>query len=187
MELFPMTCCGVFIMPLDAVQPSGRQVRPITGRFVLIIFIAFFGVIFAVNGVMMTLAIRTMPGLDVKNGYVASQVMNGELAAMRQQTERGWKADIIVRQSNGAASVSFRLSDRDGTTVNGLDAKARLAHPALTRADHIAAMIEVAPGHYVAQWPDVSPGAWTIVVEAGRGGERLFATRNRIVLSEGRP
>jgi nitrogen fixation protein FixH len=185
-----MSCCGVFIMPHDATDPAvmpAREARPITGRFVLIAFIAFFGVVGAVNAVMMTLAIKTMPGLDVKNGYVASQAMNGEISAMRQQAERGWKADIAVQLKNGSAPVSIQLTDRDGAPVTGLDVKARLAHPALTRADHVAAMIEAGPGQYTAEWPDILPGAWTIVVEAGRGGERVYATRNRVVLKETRP
>jgi nitrogen fixation protein FixH len=185
-----MSCCGVFIMPYDVTGPSVTPVkegRPVTGRFVLITFIAFFGVIAAVNAVMMTLAIRTMPGLDVKNGYVASQAMNGEISTMRQQAERGWKADIAVQLKNGSAPVSIQLTDRDGAPVTGLDVKARLAHPALTRADHVAAMIEASPGQYTAEWPDILPGAWTIVIEADQGGERVFATRNRVVLTEARP
>jgi nitrogen fixation protein FixH len=186
-----MSCCGVFIMPHDATPPAVtaavREVRPITGRFVLIAFVSFFGVIAAVNGVMMTLAIRTMPGLDVKNGYVASQAMNGEILAMRQQTERGWKADIAVQLKSGSAPVNITLTDRDGAPVTGLDVKVRLAHPALVRADHVAAMTEARPGQYTAEWPDIAPGAWTIVVEAGRNGQRMFATRNRIVLTEARP
>jgi nitrogen fixation protein FixH len=185
-----MICCGAFIMPYEATEPSAasvKKVRPITGRFVLITFIVFFGIIAAVNAVMMTLAIRTMPGLDVKNGYVASQAMNGEISAMRQQAERGWKADIAVQLKNGSVPVSIQLTDRNGAPVTGLDVKARLAHPALTRADHVAAMIEASPGRYTAEWPDILPGAWTIVVEADRGGERVYATRNRVVLKEKRP
>jgi nitrogen fixation protein FixH len=177
-------------MPIDATEPDVprvREARPITGRFVLITFLAFFGVIAAVNGVMMTLAIRTMPGLDVKNGYVASQAMNGEISAMRQQAERGWTADIALQLRNGSAPLGIRLADRDGLPVTGLDVKARLAHPALARADHSATLIEASPGNYTAEWRDIQAGAWTIVVEADRGGERVFATRNRVVLTDVRP
>ncbi len=39
--------------------------RPITGRFVLICLIVFFGLIIAINVVMMKLAIETLPGTDV--------------------------------------------------------------------------------------------------------------------------
>ena len=36
--------------------------RPITGRFVLICLIAFFGMIIAVNVIMMRFALETLPG-----------------------------------------------------------------------------------------------------------------------------
>ena len=185
-----MSCCGGFIMPHDTAQPPmgpARQVRPITGRFVLISFVAFFGVIAAVNAVMMTLAIRTMPGLDVKNGYVASQAMNREIDEMRMQTERGWKADAIVRLKNGLAPVSISLTDKTGSPVSGRAVTARLAHPALTRADHSGGLIERRPGFYAAELPDIQPGAWTLVLEASRNGERVFVSRNRIVLTEAAP
>jgi nitrogen fixation protein FixH len=182
-----MSCCGVFIMPYEATQPTAvrsREARPITGRFVLITFIAFFGVIAAVNGIMMTLAIRTMPGLEVKNGYVASQAMNGQIDAMRLQAERGWKADVSVRLKDKMAPVSVSLLDRDGRPITGLAVTGRLAHPALTRADHTAALVEARPGVYSAAFTDVTAGGWTLVVEANRGHERVFSSRNRIVLTE---
>jgi nitrogen fixation protein FixH len=184
-----MCCCGVFIMPHEATEPCTRvrrEPKPITGRFVLFTCTAFFGVIFAVNATMMTLAIRTMPGLDVKNGYVASQAMNGEIEAMRRQDERGWSAEVEVRLVNGLAPVHVRLTARDGRPVSGLDVRARLAHPALTRADHSADLREVQPGVYAAEIADASAGAWTLVVEARRDGERVFASRNRAVLMERR-
>jgi nitrogen fixation protein FixH len=185
-----MSCCGVFIMPFDGSQLAvlpGKQARQITGRFVLFCLIGFFGVIFAVNGVMMTLAIRTMPGLDVKNGYVASQAMNREIGAMRLQAGRGWRADISVKLDNRLAAAAVSVVDRDGKPVTGLEITARLAHPALTRADHRSGLIEHRPGLYLAEFPDVQAGAWTFVVEADRSGERVFASRNRVVLVEARP
>jgi nitrogen fixation protein FixH len=177
-------------MSHDTAQPpmvQRRPVRPITGRFVLVIFIAFFGVIAAVNAVMMTLAIRTMPGLDVANGYVASQAMNQEFEAMRIQTERGWKADVSVQLKNSQAPISLSLTDKAGSPVTGLAVTARLAHPALTRADHSGILIERRPGFYSAEISDIQPGAWTLVLEASRNGARMFASRNRTVLSESKP
>ncbi len=182
-----MSCCGVFIMSSEAASPAGqapRPPRPLTGRFVLILCVAFFGIVAAVNGVMMTYAITTMPGLDAANGYVASQRMNREFDAMRQQAERGWKADVAVALRNGDAPVSLALTDRDGRPVTGLAVTARLAHPALTRADHIGLLTETGPGLYAAVVPRVQPGAWTLVLEAERAGQRVFASRNRIMLKD---
>ncbi|MGL4441904.1 MAG: FixH family protein [Bosea sp. (in: a-proteobacteria)] len=161
--------------------------RPVTGRFVLFCCIAFFGTIAAVNAVMMTLAIRTMPGLDVANGYVASQSMNREIETMRSQTERAWTADIAAGLKDGVTPVSVSLTDKAGQPVTGLSVTVRLAHPALTRADHTSMLIERRPGLYAADFSDVQAGAWTLVVEANQRGERVFASRNRIILAEPRP
>jgi nitrogen fixation protein FixH len=185
-----MCCCGVLILPHDMTQPSmnpARPPRPITGRFVRFCFIGFFGVIAAVNATMMTLAIRTMPGLDVANGYVASQGMNREIDAMRSQTERAWTADVAAALKNNVAPISISLSDRLGKPVTGLAVTARLAHPALTRADHTGALIERRPGVYSADLANIQAGAWTLVVEASQSGERVFASRNRIVLVDAKP
>lgn len=177
-------------MPHDlypAPLAAAKLPRPVTGRFVLCCCIGFFGVIFGVNAVMMTIAIRTMPGLDVANGYVASQGMNREIEAMRSQTERGWTAEVAAGLSHGQAPVSISLSDKAGKPVTGLAVTARLAHPALTRADHSGALIERRPGVYAADIADIQPGAWTLVVEASQHGERVFASRNRVILAEAEP
>jgi nitrogen fixation protein FixH len=113
--------------------------------------------------------------------------MNREIDAMRKQTERGWTADVAMTLKSGHAPVSVSFTDRTHTPVSGLDVTARLAHPALTRADHAVKLIETRPGHYAAEAPDVQPGGWGLVIEARLNGERVFASRNRIVLTEGRP
>jgi nitrogen fixation protein FixH len=185
-----MCCCGVFILPHDltpANTPVAKAPRPISGRFVLFSFVAFFGVIAAVNATMMTLAIRTMPGLDVANGYVASQGMNREIDAMRSQVARAWSADVAASLKNSTAPITVSLSDQFGRPVTGLAVTARLAHPALTRADHAGTLIEHRPGLYGTDLPDVQAGVWTLVVEASQGGQRVFASRNRIMLTQARP
>ena len=133
---------------------------------------------------MLVLAVRTMPGLDVKNGYVASQAMNGELAAMQEQSVRGWSADASVKYSEGAVPVAIRIRDRAGAPVSGMETSVRLAHPALTRADHAMRLSETAPGYYTGVISGVEPGGWTLVIEAKRDGLRQYVSRNRVTLKE---
>lgn len=54
--------------------------KEFTGRHMLAIMLAFFGVIIAVNGVMATFATRSWSGLVVENTYVASQQFNERAA-----------------------------------------------------------------------------------------------------------
>ena len=51
------------------------------GRHVLGIAVGAFGVIIAVNLVMAYQAISTFPGLEVANGYVASQTFDADRKA----------------------------------------------------------------------------------------------------------
>ncbi len=59
----------------------------IKGIHVLSMFVLGFGIIIAVNLTLAFNAIRTFPGLEVKNSYVASQSFEADRAA---QTGLGW-------------------------------------------------------------------------------------------------
>lgn len=64
--------------------------KPLTGRHVLAITLAAFGVIIAVNVLMAVKAVRTFPGLEVANSYVASQSFDRDRAV---QTALGWRVE----------------------------------------------------------------------------------------------
>jgi nitrogen fixation protein FixH len=183
-----MSCCGVFVMPPEPDQTPMRAIpreRVIDGRFVLFTFLGFFGVVFAVNGLMVSLALRTMPGLDARNGYVASQAMNATYAAVRAQAERGWIADLAVyRDARGDVPVEVSIRDKESQPVRGLTVSARLAHPAIAREDRSVGLVETSRGRYVGVIGGVKAGSWTLVVEAAQGGERLYVSRNRLTLAE---
>lgn len=68
---------------------------PITGRKVFFGMSAAFGVIIAVNLFMAYSAVRTFPGLEVKNSYVASQNFDADRAA---QEALGWSISAEVHQ-----------------------------------------------------------------------------------------
>mgnify|MGYP001068389893 CR=1 FL=1 len=61
-----------------AEQPPHRPFR-VTGRLVLAALIGFFLVVAGVNATMMTVAIRTMPGVDAMSAYETSQHFNAEI------------------------------------------------------------------------------------------------------------
>ena len=59
--------------------------RPLTGRMVLAMLLAFFGVVIGVNIVMVRLASSTFSGIGDKNAYLAGISHNRTLAAARVQ------------------------------------------------------------------------------------------------------
>ncbi len=100
----------------------------LTGRHVAMIFIGFFGTIFAVNGLLAYKAISTFPGLEVKNGYIASQEFNRRLA---DQTRLGWK--IWADERDGQVILS--ITGRDGAPVEVADLTAIVGRATEERED----------------------------------------------------
>lgn len=173
-------------MPIDlpALPPAPRAPFRLSGRFVLFAMIGFFAVVAGVNAVMMTIAIRTMPGVDVKSAYETSQRFNQEIARMRAQGERGWHVDADLRREGGAEVVAVSFADKAGRPVVGLSVDVRLEHPARRGSDRQVALAEIAPGRYQAQLSDLPAGAWTLVLSAQRDGAAVFDTRSRVMLKD---
>src|SRR5436305_14060170 len=102
---------------------SGSSVspKPLTGRKVLLMLVAFFGVVIGVNMIMMKLAIQTLPGTEVDSAYSASLAYESEIAAAHDQNARNWKVDArIGRDSGGGATVQVEARDKYGMPVSGL-------------------------------------------------------------------
>lgn len=164
-------------------QKAGQTKEPkaLTGRTVLFSLVAFFVVVSTVNAIMMTLAIKTMPGADVKSAYEASQTYNAEIARAQAQETRGWSADVTLGKGEGR-DVTIRLTDRSGAPVQGLSLKTRLAHPADRNSDIVAEAKEIAPGVYAANIAAAHGGAWDLVLEGREANREVYKSRSRIRL-----
>ncbi|WP_317056841.1 FixH family protein [Roseovarius rhodophyticola] len=99
--------------------------RKITGMHVFFGFLGAFGVIIAVNFTLAYSAVKTFPGVEVKNSYIASQTFDDRRAA---QQELGWKVEATHAQGQ------LRLSIRDD---NGRPVKAAQIHATVGRATHV--------------------------------------------------
>jgi nitrogen fixation protein FixH len=162
---------------------SRSSVRPLTGRKVLVMIVGFFGVIFAVNGVMMKLAIQTLPGTEVDSAYSASLAYENEIAAAHDQDARGWKVDAHVQRRMGAdAELRVEVHDRSGLPVTGLRFQGRFERPADRRADQAVDLVATGDGIYFGKAASILSGQWDLVLEGETGGQRLFLSKNRILL-----
>src|SRR5450756_876373 len=95
--------------------------KPLTGRKVLFMLIAFFGVVFGVNFLMMKLAIDTLPGTEVDSAYSASLAYEKDIADARDQNARNWKVDAHIQRSpDGSATLRVEARDNDGKPMTGL-------------------------------------------------------------------
>lgn len=162
---------------------TSERGRPVTGRMVLACVVAFFGVVMGVNAVMIKLAVDTMPGTEVDSAYRASLGFNGEIGAAREQASRAWRVVAQVRRdAEGTATLTVEARDKAGAPLAGLGVSAQLARPTDKRADRAVALSERGGGVYAARLDGLAPGQWDLVLEAGRGDDRLFLSRSRVVL-----
>ncbi len=158
--------------------------RPLTGRMVLLMLVAFFGVVIGVNVTMARLAIATLPGTEVDSPYQASLAYEGEIAAARAQDARRWDVDAHVeREADGAALLRLTARDKDGRPVTGLKFEGRFERPADKRADQAVELSEVGIGVYRGRLDTIAPGQWDLVLEADASGQRMFLSKNRLLLN----
>jgi nitrogen fixation protein FixH len=158
--------------------------KPLTGAKVLFMLLAFFGVVIGVNMIMMRLAIQTLPGTDVDSAYSASLAYEGEIAAAHDQNARNWKVDAhIQRGRDGGATLQVEVRDDSGKPMSGLKFQGRFERPTDRRADLPVALAETAIGIYRGSAPMIAPGQWDLVLEGDAAGQRMFLSKNRVVLN----
>lgn len=158
--------------------------KPLTGRRVFFMLVAFFGVVIGVNLVMMRFAIQTLPGTEVDSAYSASLTYAREILAARDQNSRNWKVDAHVERSGqGGAVLQIEARDHDGRPMSGLKFHGRFERPTDRRADLPVVLAETGIGIYRGSAPAIAPGQWDLVLEGVAAGQRLFLSKNRVLLN----
>lgn len=138
---------------------------PLTGRHVLTMIVAFFLVIFAVNGVFVYVSLQSHPGVTSEDAYRKGLDHNRTLENADRQNARGWKT--VVTAADGV--VEIRLSDRAGMPLTGLAVRGQARRPVHDRADTELVLREIGAGRYRAVGTTLSAGRWDLLlsVEAG--------------------
>jgi len=158
--------------------------KPLTGRMVLLVLVAFFGVVFGVNGLLMKLAIQTLPGTEVDSAYSASLAYEKEIAAARDQDARAWKVSAHVQRApDGGATVQVEARDNKGMPMAGLTFQGRFERPTDRRADQPVGLTDVGGGIYRGSAALIAPGQWDLVLEGDAAGQRMFLSKNRVLLN----
>ena len=161
-----------------------QPIRPITGRMVFFMTVSFFAVVIGVNLVMMRLAIQTLPGTEVDSAYSASLAYGKEIATARDQSERNWKVDAHVERSGqGGATLQVEVRDNTGRPMSGLTFQGRFERPTDRRADRPVELAETGIGIYRGNAETIAPGQWDLVLEGVAAGQRMFLSKNRVLLN----
>lgn len=161
---------------------DGKTVGGLQGRHVLYGFIAFFGVIFLVNGVFLYSALSTNTGVVANEPYRKGLAYNERIAAEEQQKTLGWQDDVSITREGGVGMV---VRNTDGSPVSGLIVEATLSRPATSTGERKLRLAELSPGSYGAASNAIEPGNWLLVVEARReanAAEPIYRSRRRLWL-----
>ena len=156
--------------------------RPLTGRTVLFCLIAFFGVVAGVNAIMIRAAVSTFGGVETSSSYQAGLAFAREAAAAHAQDGLHWQVKAKVQPVAGKTLVEIDARDAAGRPLSGLTATAYLAHPNDRRADQDVSLSENATGQFRGTAGAIV-GQRDVIIELSRDGERLFRSRNRVVLN----
>ena len=142
----------------------------------------FFGVVFAVNGVLVRAAISTFGGVETASSYKAGLQFEHEVAVAERQDALHWQVSgTLTRNGAGEAVLDLTARDANGAPLPGLRADARLAHPADERLDRVIEIRSVAAGVFHGQ-AAAQPGQWDLIVDLYRGDRRLFRSQGRVTL-----
>ncbi len=144
--------------------------RELTGRHVFLIIASGFGIIIAVNIALAVAAVRTFPGLEVGNSYVASQVFDEERTA---QERLGW--DSSLNYDSGQLTLSF--------AGQGGAVRPEIVSAVIGRTTHVADDAEpdfTWRGSAYSADLDLAPGIWAMRFVARAADGTLYRRRLEI-------
>ena len=159
---------------------SAHEFR-LKGWHVLTMLVAFFGVVFAVNGVFIYYALKTHPGDDVQDAYVAGVEYNRELAEKREQQKLGWQASLSVKAgARNGELIEVAFVDAKGEPVRGLRVNATLRSPVVASQDRPLKFVATGPGIFRADVNEPPAAQWDLLIEARNDIGEVFRLRHRL-------
>ncbi|CUH76147.1 putative integral membrane protein linked to a cation pump [Tritonibacter multivorans] len=141
----------------QSAEHTGRKPREFTGWHMLAVCVGAFGVIIAVNISLAVNAVRTFPGLNVKNSYVASQEFDTRRDA---QLALGWDVSAVVE----GGELRLNIRDAGGSPVQPATLQAVLGRSTHVQDDRAVDFTFDGTAHVMPV--DLSPGKWVLRLRA---------------------
>lgn len=148
-----------------------------TGRHMLAIMLAFFGVIIGVNVTMAVMANTSWSGFVVKNSYIASQEFNRRAAEGREQDALGWRSQISLRDG----TLRYALVDQSGASRVLSGGKGIIRRAVNDTGDHTLVLRPAGNGALEASVL-LEDGIWIIEILAEAGLERPYRETHRVMV-----
>ena len=165
---------------MTTIASTKRSPRPVTCRTVLLYFVSFFGVIFAMNFYMVRVAISSFSGVETESAYKAGLSFKNDVAAAQAQDSRHWTVEASLPHGT-ASDIVITARDAQGHALAGLTPEIRLAHPTDKRRDVILEVVELTPGRFKSLTP-APEGLWDLVIDLKRETKTVFRSKSRVTL-----
>jgi nitrogen fixation protein FixH len=135
------------------------------------VFVGAMLVVIAVNGVLVTYALKSFSGLAVDKPYERGVQYNQVLAVKAHQDALGWKVETQVR----GHVLEIHLTGRDGAPMDRVTVSGELERPLGKLAPVALSFTAVGNGRYVAKLDDVPQhGQWDVNATLLNGDERYL-------------
>lgn len=145
------------------------MVREIKGWHVLAVTVGAFAIVIGVNAVLAVQAVRTFPGLEVENSYVASQSFDRE---RRAQQALGW----TVAADYDGHELMLRILDGHGQPADVRSLSATIGRPTEIAQDQTPEFQSRGGGTFAAPLT-LAPGIWNIHLTATAADGTVFRQR----------
>lgn len=160
-----------------------RAGQPLTGRHVLLMLLGFFGVIVAVNGVMIYIAASSFTGVETGNAYVKGLAYNETLRVAETQKALGWRVELNQRSLGGGRwEMAALFRDKTGRPLDGLAVTAELRRPVHEGADRTVPLVSLGEGRYGAEIALPLKGQWDARLSATAPGGEIYLMEQRLWL-----
>ncbi|WP_222184822.1 FixH family protein [Geminicoccus harenae] len=151
-------------------------------RIVLGSLAAFALVVLAMNGFLITMAVKTWRGLAVDSPYERGLSYNQTLEQVRAQTALGWQVEVAFRASAPSeGKLDVTLRDKAGQPISGAELEVVLVRPTQAGSDFRAYLNGVGSGVYQAELAFPAAGVWDAYL-AARAGEDSYQRRERLLV-----
>ena len=158
--------------------------RPLTGRHVLVVVLAFFGTVFLANGALIWFATVRYDGVEEENAYRHGRDYNREIAAARAQQALGWKMELA--DSAGAQPTErhllVSLQDRAGRPLTGLVVVARYHSRVKAAEDRETVLAPLGKGRYGGTLRLPRAGNWRRDIEVFEKTTRRYRRSESLVI-----
>jgi nitrogen fixation protein FixH len=158
------------------VSAPAQKTRVRSGRWIPWTFVGMFGIILAVNGTMVALALDTWSGLSTTEPYRRGLMHDRQLAEVEREQKLGWKVSGGFKQTRpGGGVIELRALDRDGRPILGAKVVARVVRPVVEGSDFTVTLPGRGAGLYTADVAFPKRGLWELRYRVVGNGDKVSA------------